>query len=121
MRADQYGIFGYTYNGVPSPQVFHHHPYPTRYHGFVRTMPEFGLPVQKASWMSAQRPNYGLGGVTPEDFWSAARLVSATACTYHGYRRNQSVGWALVWGLLGAAFPIITPTIAVAQGFGEKR
>lgn len=47
--------------------------------------------------------------------------ASMAASAYHGYRRNQSVGWALWWGFLGAVFPVITPTIAVAQGFGERR
>jgi hypothetical protein len=41
------------------------------------------------------------------------------AGAYHGYKRNRSVGWALVWGLLGGAFPIITPVVAVAQGYAK--
>lgn len=47
--------------------------------------------------------------------------VSMAASAYHGYKRNDSVGWAIGWGLLGALFPIITPTIAVAQGFGKRK
>lgn len=47
--------------------------------------------------------------------------VSAVASTYHGYKRNNSVGWALVWGFLGALFPIITPTVAIAEGFGKPK
>ncbi len=39
---------------------------------------------------------------------------------YHGYRRNDSVGWAIGWALLGGAFPLITVPVALAQGFGEK-
>lgn len=51
---------------------------------------------------------------------TALSLGSAAASTYHGYKRNRgSVGWAVVWGLLGGAFPIITPAVAVAQGFGK--
>jgi len=38
---------------------------------------------------------------------------------YHGYRRTGSVGWALVWGLLGGTFPIIVPVIALAEGFAQ--
>lgn len=52
--------------------------------------------------------------------WGAISTVSMAASAYHGYKRNQSVGWALVWGALGAMFPILVPTIAVAQGFGKK-
>lgn len=47
--------------------------------------------------------------------------ASMAASAYHGYRRNQSVGWALAWGAAGALFPVITPVIAVAQGFGKRK
>lgn len=43
----------------------------------------------------------------------------SAACAYHGYKRNESVGWAIWWGIAGAAFPVITPVIALAQGFGK--
>lgn len=39
---------------------------------------------------------------------------------YHGYRRNDSVGWAIGWALLGGMFPVITIAIALAQGFGVR-
>ena len=52
--------------------------------------------------------------------WSIAATASMAAGAYHGYKRNGSVGWALWWGLMGGMFPIITPVIAVAQGFGER-
>lgn len=47
--------------------------------------------------------------------------VSMAASAYHGYKRNESVGWALWWGLMGALFPVITPVIGVAQGFGKPK
>lgn len=53
--------------------------------------------------------------------WGILAAASMAASAYHGYRRNQSVGWALWWALMGTAFPIITPTIAVAQGFGKRK
>ena len=53
--------------------------------------------------------------------WRIASAISCAAGAYHGYKRNESVGWALCWGFLGGLFPVITPAIAVAQGFGEKR
>jgi hypothetical protein len=43
------------------------------------------------------------------------------ASAYHGYKRNDSVGWAIVWGGLGAIFPVLTPAIALAQGFGKSK
>jgi hypothetical protein len=43
------------------------------------------------------------------------------ALAYHGYKRNDSVGWALVWGLFGSMVWPITVPVAVAQGFGKKK
>jgi len=53
--------------------------------------------------------------------WKAASIASAGAGAYHGYKRNQSVGWAVVWALLGGVFPVIVPAIALAQGFGKRK
>lgn len=53
--------------------------------------------------------------------WRIASIASTAACAYHGYKRNDSVGWAIGWGLLGGMFPVITPAIAVAQGYGKKK
>lgn len=39
---------------------------------------------------------------------------------YHGYARNQSVGWAIGWALLGGAFPFVTIPVALAQGFAKR-
>jgi hypothetical protein len=51
--------------------------------------------------------------------WMVIRTASMAASAYHGYRRNNSVGWALWWGFMGTLFPVITPVIAVAEGFGK--
>lgn len=48
-------------------------------------------------------------------------LTSAAASGYHGYKRNESLGWALWWFLMGSIFPVVTPVIALAQGFGKKK
>jgi len=53
--------------------------------------------------------------------WGVLSTASMAASAYHGYKRNESVGWALVWGLFGAMFPIITPAIALAEGFGKPK
>lgn len=61
--------------------------------------------------------------------WSPATLVAAgtiaTASSlvslYHGYKRNNSLGWGLLWGLFGATFPLITPTVALAQGYAVRK
>lgn len=52
--------------------------------------------------------------------WGVLSAVSAGASAYHGYKRNNSVGWAIVWGLLGGIFPILVPAIAIAEGFGKR-
>lgn len=51
----------------------------------------------------------------------ALSLVGTGLCAYHGYKRNNSVGWAIVWGLLGSLFPIITVPVAFAQGLGKRK
>jgi hypothetical protein len=48
-------------------------------------------------------------------------MVSAGMSTYHGYRRHGTVGAAIGWGVLGAIFPVITPAVALAQGFGQPK
>ena len=48
-------------------------------------------------------------------------VVSGVLSGYHGYRRNHSIGWGIGWFALGSLFPVITPTIAVAQGFGKRK
>lgn len=53
-------------------------------------------------------------------FWATASIASTAFCAWHGYKRNQSVGWAFLWGVGGAMAPIIAPAIAVAQGAGER-
>lgn len=50
---------------------------------------------------------------------SLLSTASAAASAFHGYKRNRSVGWAVWWGLMGGMFPVITPTIAVAQGYAK--
>lgn len=54
-------------------------------------------------------------------FWTVATVASVGASAYHGQRRNDSVGWGIWWGVMGYVAPVITPAIAVAQGFGERK
>lgn len=51
--------------------------------------------------------------------WGAASFVSTALCAYHGYKRNGTVSDAILWGMLGGAFPGFAPAIALAQGFGR--
>jgi hypothetical protein len=53
--------------------------------------------------------------------WEVGALASTMALAYHGYKRNESIGWAIGWALLGGAFPIIGWPVALAQGFGKRK
>lgn len=72
----------------------------------------------------AQRHLSGVGAEgdlgTAATAWAALSTASLALSAYHGYKRNDSVGWALWWGLMGGMFPVITPTIALAQGYGKR-
>ena len=52
---------------------------------------------------------------------AAIGVAGAALGAYHGYRRDNSVGWAIWWSLMGAAFPIVTIPVALAQGFGQPK
>lgn len=53
--------------------------------------------------------------------YGVGTMAATVALAYHGYKRNNSVGWALVWGVFGGMFWPVAAPIALAQGFGEKR
>lgn len=54
--------------------------------------------------------------------WVGVAAVSSVASAYHGYRRHRgSVGAAVGWGLLGFVFPIITPVVALAEGYAQPK
>lgn len=55
---------------------------------------------------------------TPID--KALSTVGVAVGAYHGFKRNDSIGWAIAWGILGGMFPVITTAIAVAQGVGKR-
>lgn len=50
---------------------------------------------------------------------SAFSIVGLAAGAYHGYKRNDSVGWAIWWGFCGSVVPVFTVAVAAAQGFGK--
>lgn len=82
-----------------------------------------------AEGISAQVVNSALQRAFAGEPWSKTRLwgwatvatLSAAASGFHGYRRNRSVGWGLWWFVMGSLFPVVTPTIALAQGFGKPK
>lgn len=52
-------------------------------------------------------------------FWTVLGITGAALAAYHGYKRDNSVGWAAGWGLLGYLFPYITVPVALAQGYAK--
>jgi hypothetical protein len=136
-RQEDLSIFGDTINGVPNPLVPHTHPYPTRFHGPIFNQPQAMQPYVERPYGLSPFTGVGADAVDPSvaappapapggftlppmsPLWKAVSAASAAACVYHGYKRNNSVGWALWWGIMGSMAPVIAPAIAVAQGFGK--
>src|SRR5262249_12974818 len=99
--------------------------------GLIPTGP-FEDPSARINYYTVSRTLSGGLGQTAQQSWfqpppNATMLLglldtaSMAASAYHGYKRNNSVGWALWWGLMGSLAPVLTPVVAVAQGFGKPR
>lgn len=52
---------------------------------------------------------------------SVLSLAGGAIGAYHGYKRNDSIGWAIAWSLLGGLFPIVVIPVAFAQGIGSPK
>lgn len=59
----------------------------------------------------------GMPEFTKTQPFKIAQLVAGLAMTYHGYKRNDSILWGLLWGATGLA----GVPFALAQGFGEPK
>lgn len=85
-----------------------------------------GLLIAGARRLSGLSGGFGTfaDGIEPTPMhyvYGVASIAGTAAGAYHGFKRNGgSVGWAIVWGLLGGMFPVITVPIAFAQGFGKR-
>jgi len=49
-----------------------------------------------------------------------ASIGAMGALAYHGYRRTNSWGWALAWGIGGGLIWPVALAVALAQGFGKS-
>lgn len=80
-----------------------------------------------AKGVSANSVSSALTFLHAESTWNYRKIggvlavVSAAASGFHGYRRNHSIAWGVVWFVLGGVFPVVTPVIALAQGFGKRK
>ncbi len=84
-------------------------------------MVTFGKPSMPTMFGASQPRMLGSIFDAPySTFWSAAALASAAISGYHGVKRHRgSVGWGVAWFTLGAVFPILTPVVALAQGYAK--
>jgi hypothetical protein len=61
----------------------------------------------------------GVGGMMASI--GVLEVLGAGLGAFHGYKRNdESVPWAVGWGLLGLHFPILTTAAAFYEGFGQS-
>lgn len=82
-----------------------------------------------AKGVPPQRVSAALNWLDARSGWAGNRsmimgmltVASSAASAFHGYRRNNSIGWGILWGLSGMIFPVLTPAIALAQGFGKRK
>lgn len=89
--------------------------------GVAKQLIDAGVPsgtVSSAlSWLAAKQ-NIRLN-------WSkitgVLSIASAAVSAYHGYKRNDSIPWAVWWFFMGSIFPVFTPVIALAQGYGKPK
>lgn len=54
-------------------------------------------------------------------FGKVLSLVGAAGGAYHGYKRNDSIGWAFGWSIFGGMLPIFAIPVYLAQGFAKPK
>ena len=102
----QDSIFGDTYGGVPNPNVPHRHPWPTRYHGPIWTVPD-AAQNQYAPRPYARPPFMGMGAAPIFEHVTGHGVVDGALGALMGYvgspTAQDKVMWAIVGGLAGYA------------------
>lgn len=92
----QHSIFGNTYEGVISPNVFHKHPYPTRYHGMNLTVPRFPTPYVETPYAV---PSFMGVGASPDGLGNLESAFGAAG--FVGGAITGAIGGALFGALVG--------------------
>lgn len=91
---------------------------PRRTRAFARVVPRVVRTMNGSSYLSG--PFRGAASEVTSILWGIASLVSMGASAYHGAKRHGgSIGWGVWWGVVGGVFPVLTPAVAAAQGFGK--
>jgi len=67
-----------------------------------------------------------MGGLTTDPIIQVigspvVKIGGALAAGYHGYKRSNSAGEALLWAALGGFSPVLTLAVAAYQGYGKKK
>lgn len=88
--------------------------------GFGASPDGLGLTVGLADPQPLAPESSGLARALRAAYVVAGMAGSAIGA-YHGYKRNDSLGWAIGWAFLGGLFPVIVIPVAFAQGFGERK
>ena len=97
------------------------YPHPLWHEGY-QPFPAAAELVARAPFAGPQPRGVGELTAQHSPLWWAYSLLSTAGCVlgaYHGYKRNDSVGWAIGWALLGGLFPFIVIPVAFAQGIGK--
>lgn len=73
-----------------------------------------------SSFLASTSLSGATGGDVASKVWGFLAVASAAASGYHGIKRHRgSVGWGVAWFFLGGMFPVLTPVVAVAQGYAK--
>lgn len=125
----QDSIFGDTYGGVPNPMVPHRHPWPTRYHGPIYTVPGVAKPTYsqrpyaKAPYMGMGDPWFeksAMGELPRVEDVVGGGLLDAAAGAGVGYVVSPTDDARLVWMIGGAVAGYALGLLGLAgtAGFG---
>ena len=84
----------------------------------VNTSGIFGQPSLQGRTSLGQEPaSTGMQVATVA--YGLLSLAGSVSGAYHGYKRNNSVGWAIGWAILGGMFPVITIPLSLAEGYAK--
>ncbi len=95
-------------------------------HGLRGGLGGIGLGLGDAATDAAPAPSVAAAYSAMPTWWKVGYpllvTTSGALSLYHGYKRHGgSLGWGLGWFALGTLFPVVTPTVAFAQGFGKRK